>query len=231
MGSTEGSTNNGAPAIRIDGWKDIAAHLGRSVRTVQRWERELGLPIRRLDTGTAEVVNALRDELDAWVVRHSRVSQAEPADERTPAEDATPRELPSESSDEPPQPARTQTARATRRWWALAGAAALVAVAALGWWAVFPGLFDRWSAASRQRDATWHTATQGPAAAAREPQTATLQGRTLTAKSADGTVLWTRQFDTTFMDFFETAAGSLTVSRMRIPIRCASATWHTTLSE
>jgi len=31
----------------LSGWKEIACHLGRGVRTVQRYERELGLPIRR----------------------------------------------------------------------------------------------------------------------------------------------------------------------------------------
>jgi hypothetical protein len=38
-------------ALRLNGWEEIAAHLGRTVRTVQRWERELGLPIHRLSTG------------------------------------------------------------------------------------------------------------------------------------------------------------------------------------
>jgi hypothetical protein len=29
----------------LSGWKDIANHLGMGVRTVQRYERELGLPV------------------------------------------------------------------------------------------------------------------------------------------------------------------------------------------
>ena len=33
---------------RLDSWKEIAAYLGRGVRTVQRWEREEGLPVHRL---------------------------------------------------------------------------------------------------------------------------------------------------------------------------------------
>ena len=32
---------------RLDSWKEIAAYLGRDVRTVQRWERREGLPIHR----------------------------------------------------------------------------------------------------------------------------------------------------------------------------------------
>ena len=63
---------NGAIPGRLDGWKEIAAHLGRGVRTAQRWERELGLPVRRLGTGGAEVVYAFKEELDAWLLRQSR---------------------------------------------------------------------------------------------------------------------------------------------------------------
>ena len=63
---------NGAIPGRLDGWKEIAAHLGRGVRTAQRWERELGLPVRRLGTGGAEVVYAFKEELDAWRLKQSR---------------------------------------------------------------------------------------------------------------------------------------------------------------
>jgi hypothetical protein len=55
----------------LTGWKEIAAHLGRSVRSVQRWERELGLPVRRVRTQTAEVVFARREEIDAWLAARS----------------------------------------------------------------------------------------------------------------------------------------------------------------
>ena len=51
----------------LDGWKDIASYLGRSPRSVQRWERDLGLPVHRIPTpdgGT--IVYALRSEVDAW---------------------------------------------------------------------------------------------------------------------------------------------------------------------
>ena len=33
---------------RLDSWKEIAAYLKREVRTVQRWEKNLRLPVRRL---------------------------------------------------------------------------------------------------------------------------------------------------------------------------------------
>ena len=45
----------------------MAAHLGRSVRSVQRWERELGLPVHRIRTQAGEVIYARRGELDRWL--------------------------------------------------------------------------------------------------------------------------------------------------------------------
>ena len=37
-----------SPEGRLDSWKEIAAYLGRGIRTVQRWEREEGLPVHRI---------------------------------------------------------------------------------------------------------------------------------------------------------------------------------------
>jgi len=51
----------------LSSWKEIAAYVGRSIRTVQRWERELGLPVHRPNGKTDGVVIALPAELDAWV--------------------------------------------------------------------------------------------------------------------------------------------------------------------
>jgi Tol biopolymer transport system component len=51
---------------RLDSWKEIANYLGRGVRTVQRWEREEGLPVHRLAHEKRGTVYALREELAAW---------------------------------------------------------------------------------------------------------------------------------------------------------------------
>jgi hypothetical protein len=48
-------------------WKDIAKYLGKGVRTVQRWEQELDLPVRRPPKRESGIVVADSDELDAWV--------------------------------------------------------------------------------------------------------------------------------------------------------------------
>jgi Tol biopolymer transport system component len=51
---------------RLDSWKEIAAHLRRDVRTVQRWEKSEGLPVRRHQHDSLGSVYAYRHELDAW---------------------------------------------------------------------------------------------------------------------------------------------------------------------
>src|SRR6266404_6040887 len=51
---------------RLESWGEIAAYLRREIRTVQRWERYQGLPIRRLVIGKLGSVYAYRSELDKW---------------------------------------------------------------------------------------------------------------------------------------------------------------------
>jgi TolB-like protein/Tfp pilus assembly protein PilF len=51
---------------RLDSWKEIAAYLKRGARTVQRWEREEGLPVHRLVHDKLGSVYAYHRELDAW---------------------------------------------------------------------------------------------------------------------------------------------------------------------
>lgn len=49
----------------LEGWKDIAAHFRVSVRTVQQWEAERGLPVQRM-AGARARVWAEVGALDAW---------------------------------------------------------------------------------------------------------------------------------------------------------------------
>jgi hypothetical protein len=51
----------------VSGWKDIANYFGKGVRTVQRYERELGLPVRRPAGRAKGSVIATKAELGAWV--------------------------------------------------------------------------------------------------------------------------------------------------------------------
>lgn len=58
----------------LNSWKEIAAYLGRGVRTAQRWERDLSLPVRRPRGKDRSAVIAFTDELDQWMKRPSNNS-------------------------------------------------------------------------------------------------------------------------------------------------------------
>ena len=51
---------------RLESWKEIAAYLNRSVRTLHRWEKEEGLPVHRQLHKELGSVFAYKSELDAW---------------------------------------------------------------------------------------------------------------------------------------------------------------------
>ena len=59
---------------RLDGWKEIASYLDRDPRTVMRWERELGLPIHRIESKGKSIVYALTEEIDAWLSSFSQIA-------------------------------------------------------------------------------------------------------------------------------------------------------------
>ena len=66
----------------LNGWKEIATYLNRGVRTVQRWEREMGLPTRRPRGRGRSAVIAIPEELDAWA-RHALANDGAPAPAET----------------------------------------------------------------------------------------------------------------------------------------------------
>jgi hypothetical protein len=51
----------------LSGWKEIANYMGKGVRTVQRYERLFGLPVRRPAGKACGSVVATKAEIDAWV--------------------------------------------------------------------------------------------------------------------------------------------------------------------
>jgi len=51
----------------LRGWKEIGAYLDACGRTVQRWERELKLPVHRAGTIGRPLIIAHRAELDDWL--------------------------------------------------------------------------------------------------------------------------------------------------------------------
>jgi hypothetical protein len=50
----------------LEAWKQIAAYLERSERTVRRWEASEGLPVHRREHERQDTVFAFRHEIDAW---------------------------------------------------------------------------------------------------------------------------------------------------------------------
>ncbi len=51
----------------LTSWKEIAAYLGKGVRTVQRWEKDFGLPVRRPTGSDKSAILARTRDLDAWI--------------------------------------------------------------------------------------------------------------------------------------------------------------------
>src|SRR4029453_16997672 len=66
---------------RLDSWKEIAAYLNRSVRTVTRWEREERLPVHRHLHSKQGSVYAYKAELyNWWTNRGVRIDTSDSAD-------------------------------------------------------------------------------------------------------------------------------------------------------
>jgi TolB-like protein len=61
----------------LESWKEISSFLGRDIRTCMRWERDLGLPIHRLDGSPRARVFAFKDELSAWLNQKLREHDGE----------------------------------------------------------------------------------------------------------------------------------------------------------
>jgi hypothetical protein len=62
----------------LTSWKEIATYLGKSVRTVQRWEASLGLPVRRPNANDRNIVIAIPAELDEWILNRLKPRKATP---------------------------------------------------------------------------------------------------------------------------------------------------------
>jgi len=62
---------------KLSSWKEIATYLGREVRTVQRWEKNADLPVRRLLHAQRGSVFAYTADLDTWLAARSSSPLAE----------------------------------------------------------------------------------------------------------------------------------------------------------
>jgi CheY-like chemotaxis protein len=65
----DASVDRGSSSDRkiLSSWKEIAQYLGRGVRTVQRYEGQFKLPVRRMSGNDHSSVMAFSDEIDRWL--------------------------------------------------------------------------------------------------------------------------------------------------------------------
>ena len=70
----------------LSSWKEIAHFFGKGVRTVQRWEKTLDLPIHRPPGAPSNVVLARTSDLEEWMHR-GPVSRAAASTGAQPAND------------------------------------------------------------------------------------------------------------------------------------------------
>jgi TolB-like protein/tetratricopeptide (TPR) repeat protein len=76
-GANLGPEGSSLPGKKLVSWKEIAGHLGRETRTVQRWEKTEGLPIRRHEHQKKSTVYAYTIELDEWFKRRQPADDPE----------------------------------------------------------------------------------------------------------------------------------------------------------
>jgi hypothetical protein len=142
---------------RLNGWKEIALHLGKGARTVQRWEKLYGLPVHRLGREGGEIVFAFRDEIDRWVARTER--------ERAANGDGPPGDLEG-GGDTPGLPAPAPKGVEpvpvpSRRRWAMAGGLLLLVGAGFATLSVLRGPAPPRAAADTGRQpAAWRLANE-----------------------------------------------------------------------
>lgn len=123
---------------RLNSWKEIAHYLGKGVRTAQRWEKELGLPVHRIASTGREIIFAFRNEIDRWLLASEQARRDEaaiykPADEpavTVPVPDGTASTLPEGVTRR--QPSYTNP-KALWSWASSASALLLVALFVVLW--------------------------------------------------------------------------------------------------
>jgi len=72
------------PQKTLESWKQIAAYLDRSERTVRRWEATEGLPVHRREHEKQDTVFAFRHEIEAWSRHRTRCPGPETEDSLEP---------------------------------------------------------------------------------------------------------------------------------------------------
>jgi hypothetical protein len=184
---------------RLDGWKAIAGHLGRDVRTAQRWQRERRLPVHHVPGRKSGGVFALASELDAWLLQPAGPDDAaarQRSDSSGAASSTGPEPPPSGSIDTRGPGTLSDTtaeqahiSRLRRARWLIAAPAAVIALTLL----VGVGI-------GRSR-------TVRPLM----PAQIDINGSTLIARTAEDSVLWSYRLDDPLRGSLDGNRGSFTL--------------------
>src|SRR5882724_5497365 len=113
---------------RLESWGEIATYLRRDIRTVQRWEHDYRLPVRRLVIGKMGQVYAYRSELDRWMKQR----QPGPNDEIGSGDKQVP-EVPGPTLVPKGGDDQTISKRISTSWRGKASLLGLLLLASLGW--------------------------------------------------------------------------------------------------
>jgi hypothetical protein len=120
---------------RLDSWKAIAEYLGRDAATARRWEKTLGLPVRRVAGGAGRSVFAYTDDIDTWLASSrgpiGQTADGPVADEREPS----PPPAPAAAADAPAADVHPAIVRGRPYRRAVAAAAVVVPLLGTAWWA------------------------------------------------------------------------------------------------
>ncbi len=162
---------------RLNGWKEIALHLGKGARTVQRWEKLYGLPVHRLGREGGEIVFAFRDEIDRWTASTERERAANGEE---PPRGGLEAEAGSATDGLPIAEALEESSAPPRRRWITVGVVLLVVAAALA------TLSLRWRPAGHPG---------AVADAIRQPATWRMGNESLTVFDGAGSPLFEHRFD------------------------------------
>jgi hypothetical protein len=184
----------------LNGWKEIAGYLGKSVRSAQRWEMTLGLPIHRIKTPDAQIVYAHAHEIDEWRRQLEKSRGADWEQALSPADAAQTAGDGSSVLTAPPATGPVPTAPGPRHTMLGTAAVLLLLTGAIGGW---------WVAR--------------PEALAVEVR---YVGRSVEALASDGTLVWKHTFDTdisaprrapTFVDLDDDGEAEVLVPIRRLP--------------
>jgi hypothetical protein len=115
------TTDQNGGDTRLEGWKAIAAYFGTAPITVQRWERDLGLPVHRLHIKRRARPFALVSELEEW--RKGRDEAPEVVGVEPPASNGEPEPRPLDQA---------WSARSRAMFVAIAGILAIAATLGIG---------------------------------------------------------------------------------------------------